>query len=498
MNPADTAKEHFSKAMAQYKENHLDAALDELEAARKLAPEDDTILNWIGWIDLSQKKYSEARIPLEHAVKIRPGSVDAHLNLGNVYDGLKLYPEAIREFEIITRLRPLSADAYYNLGSVYYKMEKNSDAVAAYRKATQLKPDDVYNWNGLGYVYQATGRYAEAMTAYERAMKLSPNRPESATFFLNYSLAALAAGGKSRALPGSIARSRAEAYYEHAHTALVQAAKLKPNDYQIRETYAETLFDIGKYAEAIPEFERAAQLAPRQYDPYYNIGLAQEKLGKNSEAVESYKRAIELSAPDSHNALFRLGEIQFKLGQYDEATKIFTTITKAEPENLNAWINLASAFHMKGDTDAETTILEEAVTKHTGEPQRMARLRCSLAYRYYLKATDAGGIDAESLARASDQYMEALKLTPNIPDALNGLGLIALRSNNIDEALRRFKQATIAKPNFADAFNNMGVAYKTKGEKDLARQNYAKALQIDPNNKLARENLANLDKQQKP
>jgi len=489
---ADTVTEHFNKGMEFYKAKHYDAAIDELEAARKLAPEDDTILNWIGWIDLSQGKYSEARGPLERAVKIKPGSVDYHLNLGNVYDGLKMYPDAVHEFEIITKLKPLSADAYYNLGSVYYKMQRSADAITNYRKATQLKPGDAYNWNGLGYVYQSTGRYSDAMAAYEQATRIQPNRVESATFFLNYSLAALAAAVKSRSLPGQIAKSRADADYEHARSALVQAVKLKPDDYEIRETYAETLYDVGKYADSIPEFLKASQLSGKPYDPYYNLGLAYEKLGKYADAAAAYKHAVELASPDSHFALFRLGEMQFKLAQYDDAAKSFTEMTKAEPDNLNAWINLASALHYKGDAEAETTILEEAVTKHTGDANKMARLRCALAYRYYIKGVDPTGPDPESLTHASEQYNEALKLSPSMPEALNGLGLIALRSNNVDEALHRFKQATIAKPTFADAFNNLGVAYKQKGDKAQARLNYTRALQIDPNNKLAKENLDNL------
>jgi Flp pilus assembly protein TadD len=84
-----------------------------------------------------------------------------------------------------------------------------------------------------------------------------------------------------------------------------------------------------------------------------------------------------------------------------------------------------------------------------------------------------------------------------VPEALNGLGLIALHSNNLDEALRRFRQATTAKPNFADAFNNLGVAYKQKGDKAQARLNYNRALQIDPGNKLAKENLENLENRPK-
>lgn len=511
---ADTAKEHFDRAMAFYKEKHYEAALAELEVARKLAPEDDGILNWVGWIYLSEGQFSEARPPLEHAIKIRPTSVDAHLNLGNVYDGLKMYPEAVREFEAITKLRPSYADAYYNLGSVYYKMHRSTEAIDAYRKSTRFRPDDPYNWNGLGYVYQSIGRNSDAMIAYGRAAKLSAGKSESVTFLLNYSLAALAVAGKTAQLPGITARLKSDNAYDSARTALIQAIKLRPEDYQIHETYAETLFDLGKFADSIPEFEHAAQIAqrdrassspagataaaPNLYDPYYNIGVASEKIGRLPQAVEAYQHAVEFAAPDSHVALMRLGEIHYRLAQYDDAVKCFTQITRVEPENLNGWLDLASALHMKGDAEAETIILEEAVSKHHGEASKMAQLRCALAFRYYQKAVDPAAADPESLAHASEQYNDALKLTPTMPDALNGMGLIALRQGKPDDAIVKFKQAIASKPNFADAYNNLGVAYRAKGNLVQARAYFARALQINPNNKLAKDNLASVAERGKP
>jgi len=507
---ADTAKERFGRAMAFYKEKHFDSALDELEAARKLAPEDDTILNWIGWINLSEGRFNEARGPLEHAIKVKPSSIDAHLNLGNVYDGLKMYNEAVREFDAIIKLKPQSADAYYNLGSVYYKMQRIPESLDAYRKSTKFKPDDPYNWNGLGFVYQSAGRYSDAMAAYEVATHLTSGKPDSYTFLLNYSLAALGVAGKARSLPGTTAKAKADSAYAAARQALALAVKLRPDDYQIRETYAETLFDIGKYAECVPEFEKATELAPKYhsdkpdsgarpgYDPYYNMGVAQEKLSKFAAAADAYRQAVDLAPSDNHTALFRLGEMQYKLNRYDDAVKSFTALTRVDPDNLNGWINLASALHLKGDAEAETIILEEAVNKHKGEPAKMARLRCALAFRYYQKGTDPAGADAESLSHATEQYKEALKLTPNMPEALNGLGLIALRAGNPDEAIARFKQAVTARPNFADALNNLGVAYRSKGNAAQARVYFSRALQVDPNNKLAKENLSNMDGHPKP
>ena len=490
---ADTAAEHANKGITLYNEHRYDAAVQEFDAACKLSPEDYRFSNWIGWIYLSQLKYAEAKAPLERAAKLRPDSSEVHLNLGNVFDGLKQYPDAVKEFEIAARLKPKSADAPFNLGSVYVKMRRYDLAVSEYRKAATLKPTDAYNWNGLGYACQSAGKFSEAMSAYEKAARIAGSSGDGITFLYNYAVAALAEAGKSRNLPGNVYQAKADACLVKAIAALEQAIKARPADYAIRETYAEALVDSGKYADAIPEFEKAAQLSPRQYDPYYNMAVAQEKLGKFSAAAEAYKNAAEFAPQDSHTAQYRQGEMLYRQQLYDEAAKVFTAVTRAEPSNLNAWLNLASCLRLKGDIEAETTVLEEAASKR-GDPAKLSRLRCALAYRYYTRGADAASPDLDSLAKAMDQYSEALKLTPNLPEAFNGMGLVSLRTNKLDEAIKRFRQAIAARPTFADAYNNLGVVYRTRGDLNAARQNYIRAIQIDPGHKLAKENLAALDR----
>src|SRR5579871_1158431 len=151
---ADEAKDHFDKGVELYKARKDSEALKEFDLALKIRPGDPTILNWIGFINLQDRNYKEAQEPLEKVVKLRPNSAEAHLNLGNVYDGLKQYPEAIREFETVARLQQSSsdpskaADPYYNMGSVYYKMHRLPESVAAYQRAAALNPKDAYIQDG--------------------------------------------------------------------------------------------------------------------------------------------------------------------------------------------------------------------------------------------------------------------------------------------------------------------------------------------------------------
>src|SRR5262249_46607780 len=154
---------------------------------------------------------------------------------------------------------------------------------------------------------------------------------------------------------------------------------------------------------------------------------------------------------DNREALHGLGASQFRLTQYDEAAKTFERLTRLAPDDMNSWINLSLSLQRKGDDAGATAALEEALKQDAKGP-RVAAVRRALAARYYRKG------DADNLARAQEQYTLSLQDTPDNPEALNGLGLIAQKQGKVDDAINYFKKAVAINPRYADAFNNLGVA----------------------------------------
>ena len=476
---ADDAQTHFDKATALYKAKKYEDALEEFTLARKAAPQNATVLFWIGFLNLQMQRYPDALEPLQEAIKLKPAAAEAHLNLGNVYDGLKRYPDAAREFETVAKLEPKSPDPYYNLGSVYFKMGRLPDAIGAYRKAAFLNPNDALTQQNLGLVLQANGSLDSAIDALQTATKLEPNNP---AMWVSLGLAGQALARKAPPAPAT-AKSKAdtERGWTLARTALNKAITLAPTDYPIRETYAESLFDMGRTSEAIPQFAKASELKPDAFDPRYNLGLAYARLLQYEKAAAAHRKALALN-PDSVEALRGLGLAQFHLQKFDEAATIFTQLTKAQPAEIGNWINLSSSLQRKGDDAGASAALEEAL-KNATPGAKSAQARRALAGYYYRKG------DADSLARAETEYSQSLKEAPDIADAYNGLGLVAQKQEKPDAAIRCFLRAVAINPIYADAYNNLGVAYESKRSFDLAVSAYKKALHIDPNNVLARKNL---------
>lgn len=491
---ADATKDHFDKAVALYKEKKLEQSLQEFTAARqayqeahKDGPEDANILFWIGFINLQTLNYKDAVDPLEQAIQINPKSPEAHLNLGNVYDGLKRYDDAVREFKKVIELEPPTAspaklaDPWYNLGSAYYKLHKWPEAIAAYQKSASLNPKDPYIMDGLGYVLLETGDTRGAIAAYDKATKI---QADNANFQFNLGLAWLAQARKA------LTKADADAARNRALTPLSRAAELAPANVLNHETYGETLYDLGRDSEAIVQFDKAAQLDPKQYMAVYNMGLAYSRSNQQSKAVEAFNKALEIK-PDDRDALHGLALAQSKANQFDEAAKSYKHLTEVAPDDLTAWINLAYCLRTKGDAEGEMGALEEAL-KHGNDPAKTAMIRRAVASIYYKRGDD------ESLKRAQDEFERSLKDAPDNPEALNGLGLLMSRQKKYDDAIRYFKQAVAVRPTYDDAFNNLGVVYDAKKDIVNAKASYRKALQINPKNALAQKNLDRYDKPNTP
>ena len=105
---------------------------------------------------------------------------------------------------------------------------------------------------------------------------------------------------------------------------------------------------------------------------------------------------------------------------------------------------------------------------------------------------------ADSLRESGDcqaaipEYEAAVRLRPDHRDAQTNLGICLAQSNRFDEAERAFGRALEIDPGFARGYTNLGALALVRGEPARARDSYLMALEVDPQNVLARMQLARL------
>jgi tetratricopeptide (TPR) repeat protein len=497
---ADEVQQHFDAGVKLYQEHKAEQALNEFDRALKGAPKDANILRWIGFLQLERQNYEAARDPLEQAAALDPNSVVAHMNLGNVYDGLKLYPKALDEFKKVARLKPDSADAFYDMGLIQSKLEHWTDSADSLRTAARLDAATAAKANSshkedpgiddaLGYALISNDDARGAVAAYQKAISLSPGTAE---YYYHAALAWRRLADEKKA--------PREPALTNARHALKTAVERAPAVYDYVELYAEILFDLNSNGEAVEQFTRATELDKQQYNPVYNMAIAYSRMMRYADAEKTYARALTLvkagdDAALRRNALNGLSTSLFKQGKFDEAIANLKNFTAEFPAETVGWVNLASAYRSKGDETAQVEALRSAIANGAGYAN-LPQLRAALGALYYKR--DEG-------AAALEQYALANRTLPNNPELLNGLALTEEKLGKADDAIRDFQAAIKANPRFADAYNNLGVAYesryrtsKDKADLERAVTSYDQALAIDPRHALARKNKDRFDRSRKP
>ncbi len=85
---------------------------------------------------------------------------------------------------------------------------------------------------------------------------------------------------------------------------------------------ANTLSVMGKFDEAILEYQKALKIRSSNFQAWHNSGVILEKIGRNEEALGAFNKALEIN-PRSHETLRHKGELLKKLGRVDESQQVF-------------------------------------------------------------------------------------------------------------------------------------------------------------------------------
>ncbi|MFW6049987.1 MAG: tetratricopeptide repeat protein [Myxococcota bacterium] len=116
-------------------------------------------------------------------------------------------------------------------------------------------------------------------------------------------------------------------------------------------------------------------------------------------------------------------------------------------------------------------------------------------YQWYVERGDAL-LEQGSVGQARRYFDAALGRRPGGPEALTGLGFVALDSGNAAEAARRFQPA--ARSGYADAFIGLGDAYRRLGRRKEALDVYRDYLAEHPSGahaSIARNHVQQLERQ---
>ncbi len=461
-----------------------DLAINYLERARRVAPDDSEIYELIGKLEFTRGNLDNAETQWKRALLLDPdnrplkarldssGSVRGRMYLKQavVMVEQENWDKAALLFDKVQSLdMQLTLEERLALAEARFKTGTPAEAADILEEILSESPALVGAHLLLGDIYAATSQGEMAYESYMQARRLSKDTMEA-----NFKLAQMCAEqGKYpesiRFLEEVLARDMRNkralenigivyARCKQFDQALLYWERVKELD----PGYANVYYDIAlvmtkrkKYDEAIVNLGKALSIDPNNVLYHYSLSLAYRQKGMTAEARKEWESVIKLG-PDSRYArvarrmlveegsgatagfsdarsLFNYGYICQKSGRMEEALSTFEEVLSLDPDHVQALVACGRIYLSQGE--------------------------------------DVG---------AAACFYRALKHEPANMTALSGAGGAFLNLGILDQALEFLEKAYTERSLDLQGFINLGRVYEFSGRKDMAVRMYTEVQERDP------------------
>lgn len=334
-------------------QNRLPEAQGLYRRALAIDPAHPEIQYHLGQALVIAGQVDEAVCALKDSIRLRPEQPEAHLELGMALSRKQDFLGAERAYREALRLAPDLLAARHAISTTLISLGRAKEAEAVARAALPQAASDARWYSAfkhtIAIAISEQHRYDDAVHAYEDVQAIAPTLP-----FLDHNCAnALQASGRSveaealyrRALarePLDLLAHRGLAqllwqlgrgdYLEHyeasaksfpahatllvekgrqlllydqneaAHEAFARALHIAPHDERAREGLASSLSRLGRYADAISEFESIAARWPNSAEIRSGLSECFLRAGEGRKALAAADEALR-SAPNNQLAL---------------------------------------------------------------------------------------------------------------------------------------------------------------------------------------------------
>ena len=271
-------------------------------------------------------------------------------------------------------------------------------------------------------------------------------------------------------------------YVQHAIEEYKAAINADPSSSQLYDGLADLYFRTGRAREAETTTRELLKNSPDDIDAHKLLGRVYlRQLGEQQNSVSSaspsgntldqaiaeFEKIVALQ-PRSVEDHMVLGQLYTVKHLPQKAEQEFKIAQGIEPESEEVVLNLARVYVESGDIDRAAKVIEAVP-----ESDRTARMEFTLGATY------------EQLKRPKDSiaaYKRAADLQPGDVPTMNALGQALLNDNQLDAALKQYKDISAADPEDAGALVHIAEIQRRQGKYEDALTTIRRAHKKDPDN----------------
>ncbi len=438
-----SAQPYLALACVYDELGQMDAAVEQLLAARARDPQDPAVAFAIGLCHERGGQAEPAKTAYRAAIALCPQLRNAYERLAAIALQERDWAGAIEPYERLAELEPGDLDILLTLGNLYLEVHRPEEAVQVYQRALLIEPEASEGTLTKADAQAAEGQLAEAIRTLERLVEKYPGL---APFHLRLADLYAQVGDDDRA----VAQYRT-------------AIETQPGFLEATVKLGTQHMRQGRLVDAAVTFNRAVELNDRLIAAFAGLGVAQHACGRTQEAHTSFDLAAGL---EPSSTLL-----------YSEAARLQLQAEGAERDP-----------DLLADDDGpaldEALLLDEALRRHEQALLQHPN-HADLHYRHGLLLRQRG-----RHAEAIQALRNAVAINPNYSKALIKLGIALKESGEVDDALATFQQAVRLNQKFVDLHYQLGLLFSQRSRFDLAIEEFEQAVAGSPTNPEFRAHLA--------
>jgi tetratricopeptide (TPR) repeat protein len=476
-SPAAPAKERSHVERFSTPEVRAERAEADANAKLKSDPNDASALNARALARMRLGRNNDAYDDLVRAVTIKPDNSDYQANYGYVLWKLGRFQEAIKAERTALKLDDKNESAHYQLGRFLLRLGDKGDlneAISELRRALEIDPRQYEIRFELIAGYRALGNLAEAAAQLD---VLQDSRPTDPRVFYVTALLDTDRNDLNAALRNfkeAITRDPTMygawqdlglAYgksgkWEDAAGTFAELVRKQPNSIEAAYFHALSLYNSGHTTEAEAEVRRALRMDAGAVEAHTLLGIILASRGNaNAEAADALSQAVALN-PNSFDAQFYLGRVQYVLKDYSGSVKSLRAAVKLNPTHPEARFFFGTALELSGESQAAMLEYQELIKLDPNSVMGQLGQGALLVKQ--------GKIDEALVA-----LNRAVSLDSREFEAHWALGRALALKERYPEAIESFQHAVALGPERSDAHYQLGLALKRIGRTEEANREFA-------------------------
>jgi tetratricopeptide (TPR) repeat protein len=339
LNPMDPLQ-HISLAFCEERMGHYDRALDVLEVALGIWPDEP---EWhVMAADLAGKCgiNNSALYHRQQAYSLKPEYIDYALSLGKAYIEINNSSRAIEVLGKASRLAPQCFFLWILLAKAYHQAEMIGQALDCINRAKGLDAKSALPVLLNGEIALDMENLEQAFECAQEAYRRDPLLPEAILFYARVLIL------QGRIMEGLALIEHSLPTHENTMPILYERARITRI--------------IHGVAAALPMMNDLVKKFPEEVDVLVLHAQMQIESGESLPAEVTLRTGLRIN-PNHADLNYMMGRIKFQAGQLDQAIHFFSEAIHHAPNHLEAYLDLGKAHEQRREHLQALKVYQQAM-----------------------------------------------------------------------------------------------------------------------------------------